>query len=321
MTSARVAWEPAARCSGRLHRRAFTLVELLVVILIIGMILALVLPAVFRAQQEAQNAAVGLQIDSLEAALEQYIGKYGLPPDFAQPGWAADPNYQAQVMQHVRRRWPRYAGDFATMRAEISSSWTIDINQLDAAEALVFWLGGIARGGKPSGFFANPRVPFGGGSQREPPLFEFKETQLVDRDMDGWLEFYPEFPGRSPHESAPFVYFAAPYEVTLGMSGMPTPDQYTVRAANGVMMPVVVQPQHGVALPYVWSAPSAQIGQFINATSYQLLCAGQDQDFGQRTTPLPSPTPYPRYPSQQNFTEGDRDNLANFSRKPLEAGQ
>jgi hypothetical protein len=192
---------------------------------------------------------------------------------------------------------------------------------LDAAEAIVFWLGGIARGGKPSGFFANPRTPFGNGSQREAPLFEFTETRLVDRDMDGWLEFYPDFPGRSPHESAPFVYFAAPYEVTLGMSGTPVPDQYTVRAPNGLMMPVVVQPQHGVALPYVWSAPSAQIGQFINATSYQLLCAGQDQDFGQRMMPLPSPTPYPRYPSQQNFTEGDRDNLANFSRKPLEAGQ
>jgi hypothetical protein len=47
----------------------------------------------------------------------------------------------------------------------------------------------------------------------------------------------------------------------------------------------------------------------VNATTYQIICAGQDGDFGFD----PSETLVKYFNSGENYSDGDKDNITNFS--------
>jgi prepilin-type N-terminal cleavage/methylation domain-containing protein len=119
----------------------------------------------------------------------------------------------------------------------------LSMDTLDAAEALVFWLGGMPTpynasgapagyitGSKLCGFNKRPNDPFyldldyngvvmTGDKfmiNRIPSLFNFDEDRLVDYDGDGWWEYVPTKPDPSdphnptnPNNSPPYVYFDA----------------------------------------------------------------------------------------------------------------
>ena len=124
-----------------------------------------------------------------------------------------------------------------------TSTWG-DMNNLDAAEALVFWLGGLPAppvlntstntyGYRLIGFSANKvgnpsNVTTANQTQTLGPFclstssrlkgpFEFQEQRLGDVDGDGWPEYYPPVdsvpqPSRSTattpgNATAPYVYF------------------------------------------------------------------------------------------------------------------
>ncbi len=115
--------------ANRRQKLGFTLVELMVVIVIIGILAAIAIPAISRAITTGRQTAMRMEINSLEQAVENYRTKYGdYPPDGSDAGVAA---------RHMRKLRPRISEPDATLYAAC-------INSMDAAEALVFFLGGFS---------------------------------------------------------------------------------------------------------------------------------------------------------------------------------
>jgi general secretion pathway protein G len=289
-------------------RGGFTLVELLVVILIIAMLAALLTSAVWRAQIAARNARITSEINNLDMAIKSYRDRNGeFFPDFA----LLSANYADQVVaRHIRRAYPRYGGapNYATLRVRVQASCgrnlgnpNAPINQrLDAAESLVFFLGGVPNVNRiPEGYSADPRDPFLAAarqSQRIPPLFDFAEEQLFDADNDGWPEFYP--PGMNPATGGmPYVYF----------SGDPRSGTYIgayIRAGA---------PANNVARPYGFTRDNINMASWVHPDTFQIIAAGLDNTYG---TPA-NLNAIPLFPNGRNYSQADMDNLTNFSRGTL----
>jgi len=218
------------------RRAAFTLVELLVVILIISMLVGLLIAAVMPAITTAKNAKVQLEIDQIAAKVSDYQSEHGnYPPSFALTDNGSTPAFEpeALIMRHVAQRWPRFIvdtppgsgdGDFdyddleylvalVTLPAlHDLPAVTLDINGLDQAEALVFWLAGFPSRTieiRTVGFSLNELNPFEGPGaqlQRTTRSFEFDPSRLVDRDEDGWWEYIPDTTAATG-DMPPYVYF------------------------------------------------------------------------------------------------------------------
>jgi len=161
-----------------------------------------------------------------------------------------------------------------------------NVADLDPSEALVFWLGMLKN---------DPRMPLNGTSAPV-PLFPFDEKRLVDLDGDGWLSYLP--PGE---KEMPYVYFdSRTYEVSPGVPAG--------------FYDTTVTPAVPLVFPYKTSTkPSdgAPAWKFANATTYQIISAGLDDDFG-AVAPGP-PALYKRFPFGDNYQLGDMDNISNFS--------
>jgi len=116
-----------------------------------------------------------------------------------------------------------------TFRAADGSVQLLDLNMLDQAEALVFWLGGMPTPCKADGspvaairnfgFNKDSDSPFKRDSAvqeqsvqlgalvfRTDPFFDFRQERLFDNDNDGWLEYLPQASVGNTY-TAPFVYF------------------------------------------------------------------------------------------------------------------
>lgn len=106
------------------------------------------------------------------------------------------------------------------------------------------------------------------------PLFDFDKSRLVDSDSDGFFEYVPR-----DGQNVPYIYIHnASYSSFLAPSaGTGTPKAY--KDKNGV---------------------------YINPESFQLICAGQDGDWGANNDGKV-------FPTGTNYNDGDGDNIANFS--------
>jgi prepilin-type N-terminal cleavage/methylation domain-containing protein len=267
-------------------RKGFTLVELLMVITIIGMLVALVSVAAVRAIGTARNAQITTEIGLLDAAMQTYkndtAGAY--PPDCSLLSTPASgtptatdvQNRQNRILAHLRKAFPRlivaggygsssspaagtlqymsinafsqstlYGSLFSGTTPNGTSQWG-DFDNMDPAEAMVFWLGGFPipfqdTNGKWSykligfssnkvgnasssspGAFGGPNAGFGPFNldvqSRDAGPFEFAQARLGDADGDGWPEYYPpvgnvaqpptsKYPVSNP--MPPYVYFDA----------------------------------------------------------------------------------------------------------------
>ena len=173
-------------------RRISTLwiVLIIVCIVVVGFVgvQAFLLTGAIRHQTHAAwEAGIQLDREQLQAALQEYKLKYGTFPPVE--------NGLPALRAHMRHTFPRYGGD---LQADLTRM-ELDPSDLEATEALVFWLGGLRQTPDSTeliGFGRDPRNPFDKDSATEGPLFEFDPKRLVDTDQDNWLEYVSPARGR-----------------------------------------------------------------------------------------------------------------------------
>jgi len=175
-------------------------------------------------------AAIQDDLDALSSRFHDYRAEFGeFPPNYADGADA--------VARHLKKRFPLHDDEPPP--------------PFDAADTVVFWLGG---------FSTEPRHPLTGaggplatrGSRNE-GLYEFDSWRLVEQPS-GYSVYLP--PGRGMTE--PYVYFNTSGSAELAHPG----DAPRVR-------------------PYRESAV-----RFVRGDSFQLLSAGPDNDWGSQPPPF-----------------------------------
>jgi prepilin-type N-terminal cleavage/methylation domain-containing protein len=293
---------PVYRC---FMRRGFTLVEMLVVLGIIAILVGLLMPAVMATVNRARITRMGTEIAQIKDAIEKYKTDKGDYP----PNLRGNP---AAVMRHIRRCYPKISPTELAALWDFSTGSVWPVMQLDEGESLVFWLAKTRN---------NPQYPFGlaGGSGTEyQSYYDFDERRLTDDDLDTWFSFRPEYAKDTFYlyvDSRSYLY---PNGTTYA--------GYAQHLADSSLPPVPCvgesMPETSV-LPY-WTEtnnPAAVAGEtrqcllFLpqNPTSYQLLCAGQDGDFGYFDSSGTAVDMVKFFPSGGNFVRADNDNITDFS--------
>ena len=322
------------------NRIGMTLIEILMVIAIIAVLAGLLIPVVGAVRRRGQVTATVLEIQNLKAAIETYKQKFGdYPPDGS----------NAVVFQrHIRIAFPRIAPqEILNLNSLILDSHNPAVTKLDAAEALVFFLGG---------FSDDPRFPFTGkggplAANRSLGLFEFDPTRLsigaltnigtpsnpimvpvstdetVLHNNPGEWDIFPVYLPKGM--DVPFVYFDSrtymPRSIYNYNGNAVAPTQYPPAewcAGNPHNHPVTSI--SGIARPYRSDeprqpTPGVDIHQWkwINPDTFQIIAAGTDNDFG-NFDPANNAGINRHYPSGDDYSDGDKSNITSFSRGALE---
>jgi type II secretion system protein G len=301
----------------------FTLVEMLVVIAIIAILAALLLPAVMIAIRTARNTAIAMEIKQLDTAIEAYrLEKGDYPPNFR--------NVDV-VRRHIVKCYPRidpgYFMSFMTKAFPVDTSGN-PINptpptstspgniRIDESESLVFWLSMTDK---------NPQYPFlpylrsGTLPPADPKIFyDFDQTRLsptIGVDVSSFIakyckdSFYIYIDSRSydkPYSEATDVCRF------LANDGTPPGDTYAF--ADDTLTGVRPYWSTAASLNPVMSTtptplPIRDKFKPVNATTFQIICAGQDGDFGYTTADSDAKV----FPLGTGYNDGDKDNITNFS--------
>jgi prepilin-type N-terminal cleavage/methylation domain-containing protein len=222
------------------RRGGFTLVELLAVIMIIALLAGLVTPAVMRARNSARNAAIKAEIDMLHMAIMNYKNEYGSFPP------CADANPRLAVSptaKHLQRLFPRCV---ATTQLASATAITPDI-------ALVSWLAGYRN--DPQNPLIDPAAPAVPATDRK-KLFDFDQTRL------NGATYAP-----AGKKGSPYIYIDSSSYLTGSPVTVPT-----WSLTGGTYFPL--------RLPNASGAMNDVSQQAFNADTFQILCAGQDEEFG-----------------------------------------
>lgn len=294
-------------------KRGFTLVELLVVIAIIAILAAILSVAVGGAIIFINQFTISMEMKQLEQAITAYESKYGSPPpcigtvtDSGSP--SASAYYSAYFKRHIDtafRNNREASGIYLTGSTTIlgdsaSASGTLlnaTIDNLDASESLPYFLGGAAQySGNVLGLKKDPVKPLTGSkSGSAESLFTFAPEQLADLDGDGFPSYIPK--AARSNGSTPFVYFGAYAYKDLPPASTPpnriaklrwppeTPASGVGSYANWIAGNPPVPADNvpggydpGIVRPYIDGKPGTPV--WYNASSYQLLSAGLDNNYG-----------------------------------------
>jgi prepilin-type N-terminal cleavage/methylation domain-containing protein len=293
-------------------RSAFTLIELLVVIVIIGILTGLLVAAAGPVRNLVRNWRMKSEITQLALALERVRNDLGggqYPPDATN---------SADWQQFLRRAFPRWN----------STNFPAPFTPGNAAEALVFWLGGRRDGsGNFIGFSANPVNPFDTTSTtgRIGPFFEFDRTRIgpgSSGNLSSTLVYYPQNDLAISMTAAPPAAGTAPQPYTYFKAVATGTAANTTSCYNGTNS----QPAFNYATPFLDNAAmrlsggTGRIWIWINPQSFQLLCPGLDGLYGDaansRATTDSNP---PLYPDGSNYGTNTFDDVTNFSRGKLES--
>lgn len=329
------------------------------VIVIIGVLAGLLLFAVGGGTKKAKNAAVLSEIEQIQSAIETYRTERGsYPPTLGifvgdgalgsgpptNPKWPVA--QQNRVLRHVAKAFPRYipTSGFASLRNDVSTataqvSWPadvgpsklnsgLDMEHLDPAETLVFFLGGLPNPNaetKLAPLRLDPASPFIDTTastadpypgQRGKVFFPFDARRLVDYDKDGWWEYLPPG-GTQEGNTPPYVYF----DSNIYKSGPAYPYPSAAGAVPRLIGPVSNEFQWGNCIPY--SADPAPTGtqplKFVNSQKFQIIAPGMDNKYHKQLLAgdVLGGTPWwftPEFfPSTASAQVDDQDNLTNFA--------
>jgi prepilin-type N-terminal cleavage/methylation domain-containing protein len=333
-------------------KRGFTLVELLVVIAIIAILAAILSVAVGSAIYFINVFTISMEVKQLEQALTAYQSKYGsYPPCVGIPTAYGAPTqtiYYNQFKRHIdtafRNHRESIASDGSTAigPTQTAISRATQLRDLDASEALPFFLGGAAQySGNVIGLKSDPIHPLtGSAAGTAVSFYTFNPEQLVDLDGDGIPSYIPK--AAKANGSTPFVYFngasyknAAAGDARLPALTWPPADEGSCSYSKWIAgtPPVATQGLQsgydpGIVRPYINGRPVPPA--YYETDKFQLLSAGMDSAYGADASDpnypkafanaaAPDPATFkflaPAGDTEAwlNMSPKDEDNVANFT--------
>ncbi|MBA4016378.1 MAG: hypothetical protein C0483_04245 [Pirellula sp.] len=361
---------------GAAARLGFTLVEMLVVIAIIGMLMALVSVAVWKALERARMTKIIVEIGQLQTAIQSYKEKHlQYPPCMAEINLT---NRKVHFMRHVQvaftnANYGTAESNFNNLRSNLMTGTGVtaqvynykdmagvvkplDLNTLDQAEALVFWMGGFPTpfNSGSSASIANRRIfgfhrdqdsPFrrdAAGTEgldplryRTDPFFQFDETRLTDQDGDGWFEYLP-MPQVGSAVVAPFVYFDADsYSTASTATGTALEMQIYGYPRLGDLNSLENAGIWGLSVPFASYMDPTNSSPMLwaNPESFQIQCGGLDGMYSAPVDDLSQEMRVVIYPGGQVYKKSDgysklgslsveeSDNLSNLSSNTLDGAR
>lgn len=308
-----------SRSSRTRRPHGFTLVEILVVVSIIVILMAILIPVAMGAISRARNAAIGFELSELKTAIEEYKKEHGdYPPSMGGPAaqWLPANRYSSIVERHLLRCYPKMDP------AHKNFFYNAIAPRIGNDEALVFWLALIAN---------DPRYPFknfavdGSGNFGFAPTpgttiltqypgpyprfvhYEFDERRIQDLDGDVMPSYHALY-----CRDTPYVYFdSRTYWLHMNSS----------TAAVGACQPYMAFTKVQATISNPSLPPN---GAFVNPTTYQIHCAGQDGNYGALANAVDPSNNYSWVNNWQNLVktfpnmtgvtnEEDSDNMADFT--------
>jgi hypothetical protein len=218
---------------------------------------AIITPVVMQSLTKARNAAIKAEIDMLHMAIMNYKSEYGsFPPCFDSLTLSGT----GPVGRHITRTFPRCtSGSAASQLVNLlnpvggpakNPTFIVPTN------AISFWL---------SGYTADPQLPLSPPGSRQ-KLFDFDVSRV-----DPVAGVY--FPSGKP--GSPYVYIN---RSQYGSSWPPAAFSY-VAGGRSITIPANAYFAHRV--PPLGSTDFAVGAQpAFNADTFQILCAGRDEQFG-----------------------------------------